>query len=141
MVDIRESLKKIITECGGVKIIDKGNDNAFSVLFGVGACNKKPVADDDSFGKHVLLERFYKKGKESDAKAKLYPMPSERYESAYLHYSKTAKSMLEFFYRNGYHDAFGVSDGLVSPRLAIVETDDYYDLYAYYAYISKEGIA
>lgn len=140
-MDIKERMKEIIKTCGGVIIVDKSNDSAFSVLFGVGACNKKPVADDDLYGKHVLLERFYKKDNSADVKIKLFTMSESRVESAYLYYTKMAKTMLEFFYRNGYHEAFQPSEGLASPQLAIIEKEDHYDLYAYYAYKDKEVVA
>ena len=140
-MEIKDMLQKVIKECGGVVLVDKSNDNAFSVLFSVGACNKKPVADDDMYGKHILLERFFKAKTKTDIKSKLYEMPVNRAESALLYYTKTAKTLLEFFYRNGYHEEFSPTEGVAVPQLALVEHEEYFDLYAYYAYKEKGATA
>lgn len=132
---LKEVLTKIFKEERKILIIDRNNDTSFPVLFGVHLCNRTPLTPNDTYGRHVLLERFYKDSKvPENVKVKKFVVDASHIESAYNYYHLMGKSMLEFVYRYGYHNEFKQEDGKISIELVAVETDDYYDVYAYYAY-------
>ena len=142
--DLSVELKKIAEKEDGLHMVNEIYDGYHhTTLWKLeSVMDKKPLTSLDS-GLHVLVQRFFKKAYLEKGENKL-PITSWSKEEwpANLEYlidelNRDTESALTFFFKEGETYGFNHDDGIISEETLIVEKEDYYDVYAYFAYYGK----
>lgn len=159
---IQEELLRIINKENGLNEIHSYMDgHAYQKkILAESLLKKTPVAKNDEFNKHVLIARFFK----NSGIPQVIPIKEQLrmdeegipYESTYIPLRKFSKSeavelvevisknieqeatiYLEMLFDDGQEYSFNHSDGLIDSNITFKEEEDFYDVYAYYAYFGK----